>query len=245
MVLNAQQDKQQQQNQKRETQTETPKPQPAAEKSPAKNAGETLHYAIDWPSGLSLGDAQLTSTLQKTESGASVWNYAFSIDAAVPAYRVTDHYQSQATEDFCSIELTKDYAHGQRHSNEKTTFDRENKTATRKTQGGGSTDISTSSCPQDALTYFAFVRHELSQGSLPPEETVYFGAAYQVRLDYEDSQPVAIGKDSIQADRLRVTVKGPAAEINFEIFCAQDQARTPLLVRIPLALGTFTMELVR
>jgi hypothetical protein len=33
--------------------------------------------------------------------------------------------------------------------------------------------------------------------------------------------------------------------VTVEIFFAKDAARTPLLARIPLALGSFTVELIR
>jgi len=42
-----------------------------------------------------------------------------------------------------------------------------------------------------------------------------------------------------------VTVKGPASETAFEMFFARDAARTPLLVRVPLSMGTFLLELTR
>jgi hypothetical protein len=41
------------------------------------------------------------------------------------------------------------------------------------------------------------------------------------------------------------TLKGPASEITFEMFFARDAARTPLVIRVPLTLGTFSMELAR
>ena len=48
-----------------------------------------------------------------------------------------------------------------------------------------------------------------------------------------------------EADKLLVTAKGPASEINFEVYFLKDAARTPALVRVPLSLGAFTMELVK
>jgi hypothetical protein len=42
-----------------------------------------------------------------------------------------------------------------------------------------------------------------------------------------------------------VAVKGPKSDFSFEVFFARDPARTPMQIRIPLALGTFTAELVR
>ncbi len=42
-----------------------------------------------------------------------------------------------------------------------------------------------------------------------------------------------------------VTVKGPKSDFNFEVFFARDAARTPLPVKVPLRVGTFSLELVR
>ncbi len=44
---------------------------------------------------------------------------------------------------------------------------------------------------------------------------------------------------------MQTTVKGPATDITFDVFFAKDAARTPALVKVPLELGTFSMELVR
>ena len=49
----------------------------------------------------------------------------------------------------------------------------------------------------------------------------------------------------MEADRLTASLKGPSSDINFEVFFLKDAARTPALVRVPLAMGTFSMELVR
>jgi hypothetical protein len=38
---------------------------------------------------------------------------------------------------------------------------------------------------------------------------------------------------------------GPTSTIKFEMYFARDAARTPLLIRVPLQMGSFAMELVR
>ena len=55
--------------------------------------------------------------------------------------------------------------------------------------------------------------------------------------------PVA-GKPTV-TDHLDVSVKGPASDFKFEIFYARDAARTPLLIKIPVSIGTVSLELVR
>jgi len=47
------------------------------------------------------------------------------------------------------------------------------------------------------------------------------------------------------ADHLVFSVKGPKSEFSVEVFYARDAARTPLLIKIPQAVGTLSMELVR
>jgi len=49
----------------------------------------------------------------------------------------------------------------------------------------------------------------------------------------------------VSADQINCAVTGPASEVHLEILFARDAARTPLLVRCPLPLGTFSLELVR
>jgi hypothetical protein len=46
-------------------------------------------------------------------------------------------------------------------------------------------------------------------------------------------------------DRLEVSVKGPASEFKVEVYYDRDAARTPLLIKIPVPIGTVSLELVR
>src|SRR5207302_10741944 len=94
-----------------------------------KFSNEQLHYNVNWPSGLSLGEAQLHATRTKAESGSERLDLEFSIEAAIPGFQVQDHYRSDATSDFCSIWFERKFQHGKRKSEEKTTFDQEKGTA--------------------------------------------------------------------------------------------------------------------
>jgi hypothetical protein len=46
-------------------------------------------------------------------------------------------------------------------------------------------------------------------------------------------------------DRLASSVHGPSSNLDFDLLFARDAARTPVLIRVPLALGTFSLELIR
>ena len=207
---------------------------------------EQLHYAINWPSGLSLGEVQLRSTRVKpTPKSTERYDFEFSIDAAIPGFAVADRYHSEASKDFCSIDFEKNLKHGKKKAEEKTTFDPEKATATRETKDGGKTDLSTPQCARDALDFLYYVRRELAQGRLAPRQKIYFGSPYDVRMEFAGTQMIKVSDNSVEADRLNVSLKGPQSDINFEMYFLKDAARTPALVRVPLAVGTFSMELVK
>jgi hypothetical protein len=203
-------------------------------------SAESLRYSINWASGLSLGEA--TVRADKTKEA---WDFQVTLDASVPGFALRDSYHSAATIDLCSLELDKSCTHGNRKADEKTTFDQQSHTATRQTNGGGKSDLSVSSCAKDALTFLQFARSELAQGRLAPQQTVVFGAPYSVRIEYKGAQKIKVGDQTVDADRILASVKGPSADLTVEIFFARDAARTPLLAHIPLALGSFTVELIR
>ncbi len=217
----------------------------AAEQPPMKPSGirfdgETLRYNINWPSGLSLGEVSLSA--QKT--GAR-WAFSFQLDAAVPGFAVVERFLSAANDELCSTSFDKDFAHGKRKSKEKIIFDSARSVATRETMGGGKSELQTPACARDPLAYLYHVRKELALGRIPAAQPVFYGAAYQLRLDYTGTQHIRVSDSMVEADRLVGSLKGPASDHTFEIFFAKDAARTPVLVRVPLPLASFTMELVR
>jgi len=215
-------------------------------------SAESLHYTINWPSGLSLGEATLSSDRISDKAGGektnSHWDFALDIDASVPGFVIRDHYESAAGNfgnDVCTTRFEKKYTHGKHTTEERITFDQDQHTASRETVGGGTADVSISSCGRDALTYLQFARSELAQGRLIPQQTVLLGAAYDVRLEYTGTMTISAGDKKMEADRVLATIRGPSSNLTVEIFFARDAARTPLLAKLPLALGTFTVELQR
>ncbi len=206
---------------------------------------ETLRYTINWPSGLSLGEGQLSSTRTKSVEGETV-AFTLNMEAGIPGFPVQESVRSTATAGYCSMDLEKDTIRGKKNSKEKTIFEPQKMIATRTTlNGGGKTELSIPACAKDALSYIFFLRRELAQGRLPVAQKVYYGAAYDVRVQYMGTQTIRVADAQMETDRLLATIKGPASEITAEIFFARDASRTPVLVRIPLAMGKFSMEIVR
>jgi hypothetical protein len=217
-------------------QSDSVAPDSATKTSP----GETLYYNVNWPSGLSLGEGQLTAGIQDGQ-----WSYSFSMEAAVPGFTLRESAKASATKDFCSLELEKNATRGKRTVDETTKFDQKKLTAVRETNKGGKTDLTLPACAKDALTFVFFLRRELTAGRLPQVQNVYYGAAYQVRVNYTGVQTIRVGGQSVEADRIAAVIKGPASEITVDLFFARDAVRTPLLIQAPLALGKFSLELSR
>ena len=201
---------------------------------------EQLRYSINWPSGLSLGEATLSAS-----GSAARYRFNFDIDAGVPGFAVSDRYRSQAVDDFCSTEFLRTTKHGSKKIDEKLTFDPHQGTVSRGAPGGESTDISAAPCSKDALTFLYYVRRELSQGRIPPRQAVFLGSQYEISMEFGGTQTVRIGDKPVETERVTVSAKGAASNIGFEVYFLKDRARTPALVRVPLELGTFSMELVK
>ena len=204
---------------------------------------ESLRYSINWPSGLSLGEA--TFSAHKTDGG---WSLEASTDAAIPGFSISDKFRSSVTPDLCSLEFTRNTAHGGRKTAEKTTFDQKKGSAHRVTtlpEDGGTSDFDIPSCARDALAFVNFARREMGQGRVAPPQNVFFGSSYSVRIDYTGAVTIPSGEKPAVTDHVNVSIKGPKASITVEVFFARDAARTPLLVRIPVPVGTLSLELVR
>ena len=213
--------------------------------STAAFADESLRYVINWPSGLSLGEAQLESrAVSSGKDAPSRLEYKFFLDASVPGFTVADRLRSLVTDRICSIEFEKTIQHGLRKSSEKVTFKPEAGVATRKTVGGGQGDIPISGCAHDALAYLYHLRSELAAGRLPAAQTILFGAPYQISLQFAGTEEIRVNDERIAADRLEARLKGPASQSKFELFFARDAARRLVKVRVPLPLGSFSMDLV-
>ena len=198
---------------------------------------ESLNYAVNWPSGLTLGEGSLVT--RPVESGYSI---ELRLEASIAGFAIVDTYRSTVNQSGCSLAFEKESVHGKRKSAERSTF--EAGTLTRQTSGGGKSQTSAGPCPRDALAFIRFLRKELAGGRLPPAQTIYFGAAYQARLQYAGAETITVGESRVEADRLMAIIKGPASELSFEIWFAHDEPRTPLLFKLPLAVGLFSMELV-
>jgi hypothetical protein len=198
---------------------------------------ESLRFRVNWPTGVSLGEGRMQA--RRIESGR--WQFELTLDASVPGITVKDRYRSVATADLCSVEFEREAVHGSKKSHETVTFAQDKSTARRSTSGGGSSEFSVPACARDALTFLYFTRWEMGQGRVPPAGKLVYGGPYDIRLQYTGEQ----SEKGALADRLGANVRGPSSNVDFELLFARDAARTPVLIRAPFALGTFSLELTR
>jgi hypothetical protein len=203
---------------------------------------EDLSYSVNWPSGISLGEAHL-----RAKHTGTTWNFVLTLDAGVPGYAVKDTYHAASVPDFCSTSFDRSTSHGSRTAQEKETIDRERSTAARETvsKEGGKSDFPVPMCVKDALTYLFFTRRELGQGRVPGAQKILFGGLYEIRMDYTGAPVITVADKQVQADQVTCTVKTATSEYKFDVYFARDAARTPLLIAAPLAMGKFSMELIR
>jgi Protein of unknown function (DUF3108) len=200
---------------------------------------ENLRYSVNWPTGVSLGEAQLSAS-----SSPEHMHFQFNLDAGAPAFTVSDRINSDASGSFCSANFEKSTSHGSKKTDDKETFDAKSGAVTRGS-GFGQMEMDGPPCAKDALTFLYFVRQELSQGRMPQQETVYFGAPYQVRLSSAGTESIKVGGSAVPADRITAVINGPSSNVSVELLFLKDRGRTLAVVRVPLALGTFSMELVK
>jgi hypothetical protein len=206
---------------------------------------ESLPYLINWPSGLSLGEAVLSSGRIKSADGEERFQMRLRLNVAIPGFIVMDEFRSETTAGYCSLVFDKSLSHGKKKTSEKIAFDQAKKTAERQTNGGGKSEIEVSPCAKDALAFLYYARRELKQGRIPSPQSVYYGSPYQVRLEYSGTQSLQMGDTKVEADKVTGTVKGPASSVKFEAYFARDAVRTPLQIRLPLPVGVLSMELSR
>lgn len=213
---------------------ETPEAAPFA-------SGETLRYDIVWPSGLRLGEARFTAN-----SNQAGWAFSADFSASLPVLNVEDEYESKADFSLCSAWFKKVVSHGEKKQNEEVTFDQDENRALRRNLADGTTqDLDVPPCARDALTYFYSLRQDLAQGRVPPPDDLNFGTQLQISFSYVETRAIEAGGKMQQADRLLVDVTGRGKPVNIELFLAQDAARTPLLIRVPFELGTFSLKLAQ
>ncbi|MBI2686020.1 MAG: DUF3108 domain-containing protein [Acidobacteria bacterium] len=200
---------------------------------------ESFRYEVKWPSGLGLGEAQLRASRDTGQ-----WVLDFQVEAAIPGFRILDRYKSTVDDKYCTQELEKEFEHGPRKGKEKTAF-AAGKAKRVTANGGGTSEFEVPPCSRDALSYLFYVREEVARGRIPGPQKLYFGAGYDVKTQFAGAEQIRVADAPLSADKFKVTITTANGKVELELFLARDEARTPALIRVPFAMGNFSMEWVR
>ncbi len=211
--------------------------------TPPFSSGERLRYEVTWPSGLALGEAEF-----RAQAGSNGWDFELMLKASLPAVEIDDSYRSSTDTQLCSREFSKNTRHGSRTANETLLFDQAARQVERTTLTpagpGGRSVLEAPPCAKDALAFLYFLRQSLAMGRIPPPDDLYFGAGYVVSLTFAETLRLSTAGGNREADKILVDVAGPDSQHSFEIYFAKDARRTPLLVRVPFDIGTFSLKLL-
>jgi hypothetical protein len=214
----------------------------SGESLPFQN-GERLRYEVAWPSGLGLGEAEFLA-----QAGANGWDFELTLGASLPTIEINDSYRSATDLELCSQEFEKNSRHGKKSTKETLVFDQEANTVKRSTitpaGPGGTSAVEVPPCAKDALAFLYFLRQNLAMGRIPPPDDLYFGAGYLVSLTFAETLSLSTARGNQETEKILVDLSGPKSQHSFEIFFAKDAARTPLLVRVPFDVGTFSLKLL-
>jgi hypothetical protein len=203
-------------------------------------ADETLRYRV-LVAGVPAGGA-VRFEARRVAGTAATWQFEASADFSLPGIPIRDRYRSLAA-GFCSGQFEKAFEHGNRRRGETVVFYPERQRAVRVTHGGGFSEVAIPACARDPLTLLYYTRAEMRRKKLPPPQPVVFGSTYRVELKKTGSEKIAIGNREQKADRIAGSFAGPKSQGSFEFWLAQDEARTPLRIRIPLPVASLTLEL--
>lgn len=204
-------------------------------------AGEDLAYAITWPSGLSVGGARF-----RARPKGDGWRFEMTVEASVHKFAVDDAFVSETDENLCSSKFEKHVRHGAKRAHEALRFadgrvERTNLDPVRPAPPG---TAPVGACARDALAAVYYLRQDLAAGRLPAPGTVYFGAAYDLQLEYEQTRWLPWDGGRRRADLIRVRVRGPASRLEFLAYFGRDAARAPLLFQAQIEGESFVMRLV-
>jgi hypothetical protein len=201
---------------------------------------EVLRYDVRLPNGSAIGTATFEAV--RVKGAEASWHFRVHTNFSLPGIPVEDTFRSLSA-NFCSAEFEKDSLHGSKKTAEIVVFYPERQKAVRSTKGGGMSSIQTGPCPKDPVNVLYHTRVELGKGRKPFTGTTVFGAAYEVKMDSRGKKKIEIGGKDHQTELVAGSYRGPKSKGEFEIYFSRDETRTPLVLRVPLAVGSITLEL--
>ena len=216
--------------------------QSASSSWPPLEGGERLTFNLLWSSGISLGEG----FLEASRVGEQIHLEARVI-GELPQYRIGYTFTSLIDEQFCSVRFSETLREGKRVRETSFEFDQQ-KHLVRRTRSGETTERPIPACARDPLALLYQFRQQLAFQQLPigtPDAVgaFYFDGDYSVRYEAVTPETVKLGSKQWEGDRYLITARGSNTEHSFEMWIQPDSSRTPVAIRVPFSLGTFSAEL--
>lgn len=209
---------------------------------PPLASGERLIFNLLWPSGITLGEAVLEAS--GTDQGIRL---EATVAADLPQYRIAYTFTSLIDEQLCSIRFSETLREGKNARETSFEFDQRNHLV-RRTRAGQTTESPIPACARDPLALLYHFRKQLAFNQLPVGtlEAVgafHLGEDYSVRYEPITPETVKLGTKQWEGDRFLVTARGSDGDHSFEMWVRPDTSRTPVAIRVPFSLATFSAEL--
>ena len=202
--------------------------------------GEVHKYRLLWPSGVAMGEAQISSSMK-----GGNWVFEFRVDADLPVYPLSSAWTSRATpKELCSLELHRKTTEGTKIAEDSITFDQQSLSA-KRTRGDVVATFTTPACARDPLNFLFYFMERMRDRGKVAEESFFINSDQSLGMHSGGTESVTIGGQQIKAEKFSVELRGGSKTTKFDVWISQDGRGIPLLVRLPTPLAVFSAELVQ
>lgn len=202
------------------------------------NGGETLRFKLSWPSGVSLGEAVLTSSVSKGQL-----NLDMTIEADLPIQNISGKFTSVSTADgLCSIQYHRKMMEGSKTSEETIEFDQEAHQA-KRTVNGQTATLPVSECAKDPLAFLYYFRGELAKHKTAQTASIVLAPDKHLDVSGGATETVTVGGRQHKAQKFSASIRYPNTTKSFEVWFSTDGHWEPLIVRLPSSLAVFSAEI--
>jgi hypothetical protein len=169
-----------------------------------------------------------------------------TVAAGLPQHRVSYTFTSLTDPEFCSVQFKQVLREGAR--TRETTFDFDQEIhIVRRTRDGTTSENLIPPCARDPLALLYYFRQQLASGQVAVGGSgiageFHLGSDYSVRYNPIAAETEMPGSKRGTENGFHFTVRG-SEEHSFEVWLRLDDARTPVAIRVPFSLATFSAVL--
>lgn len=199
--------------------------------------GEKLELDIFWPSGVAMGEA----TLEAKSAKDNVLLTA-NVEVALPQGRILYRFSSTTSPELCSREFHQSVERSGKFWEEITRFNSETGTAA-VSRDGRTRDVPAGKCARDPLAYLYYYRVQAAAGKKPAGDSLFLTGPLQLRVQAAAKESIKINHVERQAERYQISYPMEEGSGMIELWLDGSPRQTPVAVRVPLPLATFSAEL--